>query len=254
MLTISNIPALNDNYIWLLINDDKHCAVVDPSEAAPVLEQLEQQSLTLDAILVTHHHHDHTGGIDELIKHYPDVIVYGPRTPKIPQVTEPLTDGQKFNLFKQEVTTIQLSGHTYDHIGFYIKDMVFCGDTLFSGGCGRLFEGSPAQMFDALAKLSSLPDKTKVYCGHEYTQANLKFAQVIEPNNAILNEYAKKVDELREKGQSTLPTTIGQEKAINPFMRTQVPAVKSAVSIFAKDNSDLETFSALRRWKDNFKQ
>ncbi|OEE68265.1 hydroxyacylglutathione hydrolase [Enterovibrio norvegicus FF-33] len=252
MLSVSSIPALNDNYIWLIKNDDNHCVVVDPGDATPVFAFLENHGLILDAILITHHHDDHVGGVPELTSHYPNTSVYGPATARFPQVTHPLKDKSTFTLFGSEFVVREVPGHTLDHIVYYSEDMLFCGDTLFSGGCGRLFEGSPAQMHKSLSLLSSLPDDTLVFCAHEYTQSNLKFAQAVEPSNTALKDYSLSVDVLRSNNKITLPSTIGKEKNINPFLRVDQASIKSAVQHRATDSSETETFAALRRWKDEF--
>ncbi|WP_407331161.1 hydroxyacylglutathione hydrolase [Enterovibrio sp. 27052020O] len=252
MLSVSSIPALNDNYIWLLKNDDNHCVVVDPGDATPVFAFLESHGLILDAILITHHHHDHVGGVSALASHFPGIVVYGPSTSRFPQVTYPLKDKSTFTLLGTEFEVFDVPGHTLDHIAYYTGSMLFCGDTLFSGGCGRLFEGSPAQMHQSLTLLSSLPDETLVFCTHEYTQSNLKFAQAVDCGNTALKAYALDVDTLRSQNKITLPSTIGMEKSINPFLRVNQDAIKKAVQHSAIDSSDTETFAALRRWKDEF--
>ncbi|AMG29979.1 hydroxyacylglutathione hydrolase [Grimontia hollisae] len=252
MLSVTSIPAFNDNYIWLLKNDDNHCVVVDPGDAAPVLSTLNQMKLTLDGVLVTHHHHDHIGGIQQLQKAFPDLTIYGPDSDRFPMVTHPLKDGDRFTLFNTLFTTIQVPGHTLDHIAYYAEGMLFSGDTLFSGGCGRLFEGTPTQMHQSLTRLASLPDDTQVFCAHEYTLSNLEFAHAVEPNNIALNDYIIDAKKVRAKNQPTLPSSIGLEKRINPFLRSHIDSVKDAVVQRASDLTDIETFAALRRWKDEF--
>lgn len=252
MLSVSSIPAFNDNYIWLLKNDDNHCVVVDPGDAGPVLERLEAEGLSLDGILLTHHHHDHVGGVAQLVERFPSLTIYGPATARFPEVNHPLKDQDSFSLFGSTVSVIEVPGHTLDHIAYYTDGMLFCGDTLFSGGCGRLFEGSPQQMHQSLTKLGTLPDTTQVYCAHEYTMSNLKFAQAVEPDNTALRDYVIEATELRAKQQPTVPSTIGREKRINPFLRANVASIKAAVQGQANADSDVETFAALRRWKDDF--
>ncbi|MEZ8083829.1 hydroxyacylglutathione hydrolase [Enterovibrio norvegicus] len=252
MLSVSSIPAFNDNYIWLLKNDDNHCVVVDPGDAKPVVETLSNLGLTLDAILITHHHSDHVGGVPSLKAAFPSAAVYGPATERFPDVTHPLKDNDTFTLNNTTFRILHVAGHTLDHIAYYADGMLFCGDTLFSGGCGRLFEGSPAQMLHSLSAFSALPDNTQVFCAHEYTESNLKFAQAIEPNNTELNQYVAEVANWRSQGKSSIPSSIVREKAINPFLRAHHPSVKEGVKNRAKDRSDLETFTALRRWKDEF--
>ncbi|EOD80277.1 Hydroxyacylglutathione hydrolase [Grimontia indica] len=252
MLSVTSIPAFNDNYIWLLKNDDNHCVVVDPGDAKPVLETLNNEGLTLNGVLVTHHHNDHVGGIRTLLEHFPGLSIYGPATDRFPMVNHPLKHGQSFTLFNSDFTVFHVPGHTLDHIAYYAEGMLFCGDTLFSAGCGRLFEGTPKQMHQSLTHLASLPDDTLVFCAHEYTLSNLKFALAVEPNNTALNEYVVEAKALREKNIPTLPSSIGKEKCINPFLRAHIDSIKAAVSQGATDSTDTETFAALRRWKDEF--
>ena len=250
MLFISSIPAFYDNYIWIIENENKHCYIVDPGDAKPVLERLKRDNLHLDAILITHHHRDHTDGLETLLAHFPNSRVYGPSLTDISLINHTLCDGEHFTIYNISFTIHCIPGHTRDHICYYNNEMLFCGDTLFSGGCGRLFEGTPEQMYNSLSLLASFPNETKVFCAHEYTLSNLAFAQTVEPDNTELQLYVKKVNALRKKGENSLPSTIGIEKAINPFLRTHQPSVKRAVN--TTTDSDLETFTALRRWKDEF--
>ncbi|KUJ80236.1 hydroxyacylglutathione hydrolase [Microbulbifer flavimaris] len=255
MLTISPIPAFSDNYIWHLAQDGEHW-VVDPGDAAPVIKALGDAAL--NGILITHHHLDHTGGIAELVKRY-QCPVYGPES--VDGVTHPLKDGDQFRLLGAPVRVMAVPGHTLDHLALLMEEPgaeatphLFCGDTLFAGGCGRLFEGSPAQMYDSLRRLSDLPPETQVYCAHEYTRANLRFAEAAEPGNAVLQNRISQVDNLRAGDQPSLPSTIGEELATNPFLRCHIPAVaRRAASHGAADNCDeVEVFATLRKWKDNF--
>lgn len=252
MLFISSIPAFDDNYIWLIKNDENHCVIVDPGDANPVLERLKKENLTLDAVLITHHHHDHVGGLATLLTHFPDLTVFGPASTNISNLTHVLNDRETFTVLSTLFTIYAIPGHTLDHICYYADDMLFCGDTLFSGGCGRLFEGTPEQMYNSLSFIASFPDETKVFCAHEYTLSNLKFALAVEPDNAELQSYANKINALRACGKISLPSTIGIEKAINPFLRTQQESIKKAVSARSTIHSDIDTFAALRRWKDTF--
>ncbi|WP_028118037.1 hydroxyacylglutathione hydrolase [Ferrimonas senticii] len=252
-IAITPIPAFNDNYIWCL-HDQHHAWVVDPGCAASTERFLQQQRLNLSGILITHHHHDHTGGIAELVKRYPDCLVVGPHSDKIATITHPVVDNQVITLANLAVslTVLTLPGHTLDHIGFYNDDWLFCGDTLFSGGCGRLFEGSPAQLHQSLQRLAALPGHTLVYCTHEYTCANLTFATMVEPTNSELMEYQQWCLTERQQARPTLPSTIARERAINPFLRCDQTSVRSSIEKQAQvDLSDsVSYFAALRRWKD----
>ncbi|EAR54831.1 putative hydroxyacylglutathione hydrolase GloB [Photobacterium sp. SKA34] len=252
MLTVKSIPAFNDNYIWLIHNKDNHCVVVDPGDATPVLETIDKFGFTLDAILITHHHHDHIGGISELKRRFPSTKVVGPVNEPIPGLTQPVEDGDQVDIFGERFMVLSVPGHTLGHVAYVGDEKLFCGDTLFSAGCGRLFEGTPAQMFNSLQKIATLPDETEVFCAHEYTASNLAFALVAEQGNPHLQQYRDKVIRLRANGKSTLPSTLSQEKRINPFLRCDQPSIKRSVADKAYDNSDLETFAALRRWKDKF--
>ncbi|WP_305370176.1 hydroxyacylglutathione hydrolase [Photobacterium leiognathi] len=252
MLTVKSIPAFNDNYIWLIQNKENHCVVVDPGDATPVFEALEKNNLTLDAILITYHHSDHIGGISELKRRFPTIKVVGPASEPIPGITQPVEDGDQVDIFGERFMVMSVPGHTLGHVVYVGDEKLFCGDTLFSAGCGRLFEGTPAQMFDSLQKIAALPDETEVFCAHEYTASNLSFALVAEQDNPHLQKYRDNVIRLRANGESTLPSTLSLEKLINPFLRCDQPSIKRSVADKAYDDSDLETFAALRRWKDKF--
>ncbi len=259
------VPAFSDNYLWL-IHDGARAAVVDPGDARAVLAALAEQGLTLSAILLTHHHADHTGGVLELLQHYA-VPVYGPRKEAITGVTEALEQGDTVVVPELDLrlTVLEVPGHTLGHIA-YVRQAagpvderhqgwLFCGDTLFAGGCGRLFEGTPAQMVDSLAKLAALPDDTLVYCAHEYTLSNLRFARAIEPDNAALLERVGDETAKRERGQATIPSTIGLEKSTNPFLRYREPAIVARLIAAGKltaHKPPVETFAALREWKNTF--
>lgn len=258
MLKIIPVPAFADNYLWLLHPEDSSLAyVVDPGSAAPVEEALAKYGLNLAGILVTHHHGDHIGGIQELTENRA-IPVYGPDSRNIPLVTHPLSDGDTIRLAEQfDFQVIAVPGHTLDHIAFYCADeaVLFCGDTLFAGGCGRMFEGTPEQMYGSLAKLAQLPPETAVYCAHEYTLANLKFAQAVEPDNEKLQHRVVHAEHTRAFGSPTVPSTIGLELDTNPFLRARVPAVILAAK---KQHNSADTsepsaiFAVLRAWKDNF--
>lgn len=254
-ITVFPIPAFTDNYIWCISHQQK-CVVVDPGDAKPVLDHCLQNQLTLSAILITHHHWDHTGGLKKLLEYFPNIPVYGPDVGDIEHLTDKFKQGDNLTLpdIDLSLEVIEVPGHTLDHIA-YVSDIgVFCGDTLFSAGCGRLFEGTPQQMNHSLSKLMKLPDTLPVYCTHEYTLANLKFAQVVDPHNVALQNYTAWAKQQRQANIPTLPSTIGQEKAINPFLRTHEEAVKFNAQQYsgkALQDSD-QVFAAIRGWKDNF--
>lgn len=248
------LRAFADNYIWT-IRDAAFAAVIDPGDAQPVLDYLAREKLQLVAILNTHHHADHVGGNAALLAKT-KVPVYGPRDERIAEVSERLADGQRFTLphFNIAMETLEIPGHTRSHIAFYGDGLLFCGDTLFAAGCGRLFEGTPRQMHDSLTRLARLPDATRVYCGHEYTLSNLKFARVAEPDNRRLPELEARMQALRAADLPTLPSTIAQEKATNPFLRVAEPAiVHSASNRAAKKLEDpVSVLAEIRDWKNNF--
>ena len=257
MFTLIPIPAFADNYLWML-HDGKRALVVDPGDAAPVARFLEENGLQLESILVTHHHADHTGGVDTLRK-ASGAKVFGPAAERIPEPYRHLTEGDTVQALGLDFEVIEVPGHTAGHIAFYAKDvndrpLLFCGDTLFSGGCGRLFEGTPAQMLASLDKLAALPGNTCVCCTHEYTLSNLRFALAVEPGNTALTDYNARCLELRQLGRPTLPTSISQELMINPFLRTRQPTVQAAaLHIDAAAHDDTSVFAAIRQWKNQFK-
>lgn len=228
MLKVIPICAFNDNYIWLILQPEtRHAAVVDPGDADPVISYCTKHNITIDAILVTHHHGDHTGGITTLAEHY-STTVYGPAQEPIPKCDHPLHEGDSVTLPTLNGLTfdiIDIPGHTSGHIAYYGNNWLFCGDTLFSAGCGRLFEGTPEQMFTSLKKLKSLDLKTKIYCAHEYTLANLLFAQHVEPNNQDIVTHIENCTKLRANNKPTLPSTIEMELKINPFLRAKSEAI-----------------------------
>jgi hydroxyacylglutathione hydrolase len=248
------LRAFADNYIWTL-RDATHAVVVDPGDAQPVLDYLEREKLQLAAILNTHHHADHVGGNAALLARHP-APVYGPRDERIAEVSVRLADGEGFTLphFGIAMETLEIPGHTRSHVAFFGGGMLFCGDTLFAAGCGRLFEGTPRQMYDSLTRLSRLPDDTLVYCGHEYTLSNLRFARAAEPDNTRLPELEARMQALRDRDQPTLPSTIGQEKATNPFLRVgEAGVIRSASARAQKQLSDpVSVLAAIRDWKNQF--
>ncbi len=254
MLTIIPIPALKDNYIWTL-HDQHHAVVVDPGDAAPVLAYLNAHQLKLTAILCTHHHNDHTGGVLELVQVY-NVPVYGPQHEDIPCISHALSAGDVVELAELNIKldVLDIPGHTRGHIAFVGEGGVFCGDTLFGCGCGKIFEGTAAQLFHALQQLVNLPDETRVYCGHEYTEANIRFALACEPDNAKLKQRQADAHALRAAGLPTLPSTIALEKSTNPFLRCAEPDIIVTAQRMADiDQTDeISVFTALRSWKDHF--
>ena len=263
MLTITAIKAFNDNYIWVLQQQPQtQVYVVDPGDANVVIDYLEANQLTLAGILLTHHHNDHTGGVAELQAYSQDQLtVFGPDNEKIKGITHPLHAAAQPRLtldyMSSELQVLAVPGHTAGHIAYVIDDALFCGDTLFSGGCGRLFEGTPAQMLDSLQQLAQLPADTRVYCAHEYTLSNLKFALAVNPNNRALQDYNERAIQLRRQDKTTIPSTIALERAINPFLRASdteiVDSIKQHFSDLNHANLDeLGGFTLLRQWKDNF--
>lgn len=255
MRQISALPAVTDNYIWLLQDhSSQHCAVVDPGDAAPVLAWLEQHpQWSLSDILITHHHLDHVGGVERL-KAATGAKVYGPANEKIPARDVALNDNDRIQVLGWEFDVLAVPGHTLGHIAFYHHGLLFCGDTLFAAGCGRLFEGTPEQMYTSLERLAALPADTLVYCTHEYTQSNLRFAQAVEPANTDIANRVEQVSELRAQGKTTLPSTLALEKLTNPFLRTAETSVKEkADERNGLDNrSASAVFASLRAWKDQF--
>ena len=254
MLNIQAVPALIDNYIWLIHSvDSNEVLIVDPGEAEPVINTLTEQDLTPVAILNTHYHYDHVDGIAELVDRY-QLPVFGPENTFIPKLSTSLTATNKLTIHPSfpDFEILDIPGHTAAHIAYRVNDQVFCGDTLFASGCGRLLGGSAEQLFTSLQQLSALPADTKIYCGHEYTQSNLKFALKVEPNNIAIKQRIEDSKKLRAARQSTLPTTIAEELATIPFLRCDQAEVIQAVQGFTgtKLTSPLAVFTALRAWKD----
>ena len=258
---VEPIAAFNDNYIWLLtVPDSDYCVVVDPGDGEVVLELLKQRQLILAAILITHHHQDHIGGVTQLIDNapkHPEFKVFGPTIEAKSVVDIALTerDTVSVNAMNIQLKVLDLPGHTLGHIAYYDEFSVFCGDTLFAGGCGRMFEGTPAQMHASLAKLAALHPHTYVYCAHEYTLANLAFAQTVEPHNEAITSRIAYCEQLRLINIPTVPSKIRDELATNPFMRTSNDDVIAMLQSKSKSSTPInaiEAFAQLRQWKDNF--
>lgn len=275
------LPAFSDNYIWML-HDGRQAVVVDPGDAQPVLQALQRDGLQLTAILVTHHHPDHVGGVDTL-RNATGAVVYGPARERIPEPLVRLGAGDQVDTLGLRFEVLDVPGHTAGHIAYYHgphgtsslppegaqpawggpapvgsemdgSPLLFCGDTLFSGGCGRLFEGTPAQMLDSLDRLAALPGNTRVCCTHEYTLSNLKFARAVEPANADLSQYLAQCEARRAQQLPTLPSSIQMERAINPFLRSRQNTVVQSVQAFdASARDETTVFAALREWKNQFK-
>ncbi|MDA1332132.1 MAG: hydroxyacylglutathione hydrolase [Proteobacteria bacterium] len=248
------VKAFQDNYIWT-IHNQTHAVIVDPGDSKPVLDFLTYNDLILSAILITHHHADHIGGIANIIDNY-NVPVYGPKTEDIPNISHRLVEGDEVKLDELGLmfNILDIPGHTSGHIAYFDEQRVFSGDTLFSCGCGRIFEGTPPQMFRSLQKLARLSDSTEVYCTHEYTLSNIKFARAVEPNNTILSNYEHLITSKLSNQQISLPTSIGLEKSVNPFLRCDEPTVISTAQTKAQEtlSNPIEVFTAIRKWKNDF--
>jgi hydroxyacylglutathione hydrolase len=261
-LTVIPVPAFKDNYLWLIHRGDD-AIVVDPGDAPPVERVLQERGLTLRAILLTHHHADHVGGVKALLAARDGALdVYGPAGEAIVGVDHPLKEGDRIAIEAPAVafTVLDVPGHTRGHIAYVSvvegddAPLLFCGDTLFAAGCGRLFEGTASQMHASLSKLAALPAATKVYCAHEYTLNNLRFAQAVEPDSEALARRVADATSTRARGEPTLPSTIALERATNPFLRAEEPSVRAAAERRAAgaSASTVATFAALRQWKDDF--
>ncbi|HVU83067.1 MAG TPA: hydroxyacylglutathione hydrolase [Rhodanobacteraceae bacterium] len=258
MPTLRPLPALSDNYIWLLADDAAGTAmVVDPGEAAPVLDALSADDLTLTTILLTHHHSDHIGGTSELVEQFPDAVVYAPHDDRIANDARRVGDGDIVTIDSPAARfqVIEVHGHTRSHIAYYGEGLLFCGDTLFSLGCGRLFEGTPAEMLASLDRLAALPGNTRVCCGHEYTLSNAAFAQTVEPDNRALAARTEAARALRARKTPTLPAVLEDERAANPFLRVDAISDERMPwpSGAAPSRNRVDRFAALRLAKDHFR-
>lgn len=252
-MRLTALPAYRDNYIWALAAADGRAVVVDPGQAAPVLSAAAQ-GLRPQAVLITHHHDDHIAGVPELQARWPDLAVYAPDDARIGFPCTRVGEGEQLSLLDGRFHVLHVPGHTRSHLAYHGADLLFCGDTLFSLGCGRLFEGSPAQMLASLQRLARLPGHVRVCCGHEYTLANATFALCVDPDNAALQHRQKEALAMREAARPTLPVALSSECASNPFLRTHTPAVRAAVHRHAPDTGadEVAVFAALRHWKDGF--
>lgn len=253
-ITVTAIPAFTDNYIWLISSRGNHCAVVDPGDAGPVKNALRQSGMKLDYILLTHHHSDHTGGVAELVS-ATGAEVFGPHDSRIPGQDRSYGEGETVDLprLQLQFDVIEVPGHTSTHIAFYGHGSLFCGDTLFSVGCGRLFEGTPAQMQASLDKIAALPPATRVFCAHEYTLSNCDFALQVDPANKKLALRASQVEAARAVGRATIPSELGDELAVNPFLRSRQPAIVAAAKTRNPAAEPGEsTLATIRAWKDSY--
>ena len=254
MISVEPLKAFDDNYIWL-VTTNEGSIVIDPGESTKIIELIDSNVINLKAILITHHHYDHTSGLKTLLDKV-DIDVYGPSN-NIQEINQRVKHLDKFSTIGLDFEVIEIPGHTLDHIAFYSfnknNPILFCGDTLFAGGCGRIFEGTFEQMFDSLKKISSLPEHTKIYCGHEYTLSNLRFALEADPGNKNLIIEYDRVSKLSDLNTPSIPTSLTKELKVNPFLRCNNLAIKNIIKEkFNLSGDDLETFTALRKWKDNF--
>ncbi|AZN37614.1 hydroxyacylglutathione hydrolase [Iodobacter ciconiae] len=250
MIRISAVPIFEDNYIWVL-QKGRHAIAIDPGDALPLIHHLKENQLELAGVLITHHHHDHVDGLPVLWSHY-QMPVFGPAS--IKNVSNPVQEGETLQMLGTDFKVMSVPGHTLDHLAYVGAGALFCGDTLFAAGCGRLFEGTAEQMYASLQRFATLPDHTLVCCAHEYTLTNLRFALTVEPDNTVLLERIQSDAALREQALPTLPSSIAKEKATNPYLRCdQASVVHSAKKQNPQVENALDVFATLRKWKDNFR-
>lgn len=255
MINVSPIPAFTDNYFWSITNHEKkYAAIVDPGDAQTTLDALENSNLEPIALLITHHHNDHVGGIGGILEKYPDIPVYGPARELIPHITKALKEGDIVNLprLDMQFEVLDVPGHTAGHIAYYAENSLFCGDTLFANGCGRVFDGSLKDLHESLLKIAKLPAETLIYCAHEYTLDNIGFAKWVEPDNQDLDVRQQQSWDLIDSRQATVPSTLELEFKTNPFLRTHIPEVITKAEEIAgrETQTSEEVFAILRVWKD----
>lgn len=251
-MNLNSIPAFQDNYIWVLNDEQGKCIIVDPGDAAPVLNAIAHNHWQPEAILLTHHHHDHVGGVKELIENFPGLVVYGPEETRDKGTNRVVGEGDKVNILKYEFSVLATPGHTLGHICYFSFPYLFCGDTMFSGGCGRLFEGTAEDMYQSFQKINKLPAETLICCAHEYTLSNMKFSLSILPDDEDLTRYYRKVKELRAKNQSTLPSSLHIERQINLFLRTEDTDLIDKINKETNLQQSQQIFAWLRAKKDSF--
>jgi len=254
-MRLSALPAFEDNYIWALVGEDGRAIVVDPGQAAPVQAAAAREGWTPHTILLTHHHNDHIGGVPALQAQWPALVVHAPDDPRIDCATHRVKDGERLQILGETFEVLAVPGHTLSHVAYLGGGRLFCGDTLFSLGCGRMFEGTAPQMLGSLNRLAGLPGDTEVCCGHEYTLGNAAFALHVDPANAALQRRQQEAMAMREAARPTLPTSLASELATNPFLRTAQPAVRAAIGrhLGHAPADEIAVFAGLRRWKDEFR-